>query len=199
MKGVFGSPTFGFTGTDLDFLAQVPWLEVVWFWDVDLKSVDGLYALKDLRSFGIHPKRPAIDFSHFEKLRKAVVVPKPKDRGLADLKELEQLHVWHYRPKDETFSALSFPASLVELQINWANARSLESLPSLPYLRKLEVHCCRNLECLGHLGAKYPRLEHLVIAACGRLPSSEGDRIVQDLPYLRHAYIQGVQYARAAA
>lgn len=199
VKGVFGSPAFGFTGTDLDFLSNLPWLEAVWFWEVDLKSVEGLYALHDLRFFGLHPKRPAIDFSHFGKLRKAVVEPRAKDRGLAALKELESLHVWRYRPKEGDFSALSFPESLTELQIIWANAKSLESLPSMPNLTRLEVHRCRNLEHLGDLGARYPKLEHLVVTACGRVRSSEGSRAVEELPSLRHADIQGVQFARAAA
>lgn len=198
VKGVFGSPGFGFTGSNLDFLPRMPWLEAVWFWDVDLQNVDGLYALQDLRFFGVHPKRPAIDFSRFGKLRRAVVEPREKDRGLGDLKELEVLHVWHYRPKQGDFSALTLPSSLTELQINWANAKSLASLPPLTNLKRLEVHRCRNLESLGDLGMKFPKLEDLIVMACGKVPVSEGARVAGDLPCLRHAHIQGARFEPAA-
>jgi hypothetical protein len=187
--GVFGHRSYGFTGADLDFLSEIPWLEVVWFWDVNLKSIDGLYSLHDLLHFGVHPKRPPIDFSRFPKLRKAVVEPKAKDRGLGGLSELQVLHVWHYRPKDESFASLGLSPSLLELEINWANPKSLESLPALPRLRRLEVHRCRNLQYLGDLGAKFPQLEHLVVGACGRVLPGEGERVVRDLPRLRHAYV----------
>lgn len=193
IKGVFGSPSFGFAGSDLDFLAEMPWVEAVWFWDVNLKSIEGLYALQDLRHFGVHPKRPAIDFSRLPKLRSAVIEPKEKDRGLASLNDLERLHIWHYHPKDRSFASLALPKSLTELQINWASPASLESLCAHTRLRRLEVHRCRNLEDLGHLGRKFPSLNHLVVDACGRVPPSEGERVVRDLPMLAHAYVQNVK------
>ena len=191
--GVFGSPSFGFDNSDLDFLSEIPWVEDVWFWDVNLKSIDGLYALQNLRCFGVHPKRPPIDFSHLVRLREAVIEPKTKDCGTGMLKELERLHIWHFRPKSNSFSSFDFPESLTELQINWAGLESLESLPALPCLQRLEIHRCRNLQRLGDLGKKYPCLEHLVVDACGRVPRSEGDRVIQNLPNLTHAYIQNVK------
>jgi hypothetical protein len=193
IMGVFGCPTFGFEGSDLDFLAELPWVEAVWFWDINLKSIEGLYALRDLRHFGVHPKRPPIDFRCFPRLRKVVVEPKTKDRGIETLDELELLHIWHYRPKNMTFSTLALPKSLTELQVNWANPTSLESLPAHDELRRLEIHQCRNLVNLGDLGDKYPKLEHLVVSACGRVLKSEGERAVRNLPKLSHAYVQGAR------
>ena len=190
VKGVFGSPGFGFEGSDLDFLTELPWVEAVWFSEIQLKSIEGLYALQDLRHFGVHPRRPAIDFSRFPRLRVAIIEPKAKDRGIETLKELELLHIWHYQPKDKTFSALALPDSVTEFQVNWANPSSLESLPAHPGLRRLEIHQCRNLVDLGNLGEKYPNLEHLVIGACGRVTRSEGERVVRDLPKLSHAFVQ---------
>ena len=192
IRGVFGSPHHGFTGTNLDFLRAMPWIESVWFWDTPLDNIDGLYALGNLRDFGVSSKRPGIDFSRFPKLRQAVVEPKNKDRGLDALRELALLHLWHYRPKDATFTALRLPASLTQLQINWANAASLETLPPLPNLRRLEIHRCRNLVNLGVLSEKFPMLEHVIVAACGRVTSAEGERAIQNLHTLSHVYIGGV-------
>lgn len=193
IMGVFGSPSFGFDNSDLDFLSEIPWIEDVWLWDANLKSIDGLYALQNLKYLGVEPKRPPIDFSRLARLREVVIEPKTKDCGLGVLKELERLHIWHFRPKNNSFSSIDFPESLTELQINWASPESLESLPALPLLRRLEIHRCRNLQRLGDLSTKFPGLEHLVIDACGQVPISEGERVIQDLRNLTHAYVQNIK------
>jgi hypothetical protein len=190
---VFGHPSFGFTGRDLDFLGKLPWLESVWFWDVDLISIDGIYSLSNLRRFGVHPKRPPIDFGRLSSLREAIVEPRRGDQGLGRLVSLERLHYWHLRPRDRTFASFEFPESLTELQINWANAASLDSIPALPNLRRLEVHRCRNLESLGDLGRKFPLLEHVVVTTCGRLTVAEGERAARDLPVIEHFIVGGTK------
>jgi hypothetical protein len=193
IKGVFGTPSFGFKGSDLNFLQEMPWVEAVWFWDINLKNIDGLYSLDNLQHFGVHPKRPPIDFSGFKRLRSVIVELKSKDRGFEDLGEVELLHIWHFRPKEKSFSSLVLPRALKELQINWANPSSLESLPAHADLKRLEVHRCRSLERLGELATKYPKLDHLVIGACGRLPLREGERVVRSLPTLTHAYFNNTK------
>ena len=192
-KGVFGNPSFGFGGVNLNFLHNLPRIEAVWFWDVNLKNIDGLYSLSNLQFFGISPTRPSVDFSRFTKLRKVIIEPKAQDRGLGVLKKVELLHIWHYRPKQMNFLAFEFPESISELQINWANIFSLDSLPRLSKLRRLEVHRCRNLEHLGDLGAKFPLLEYLIIDSCGKVPLDEGERVVKDLTNLTHASVKNTK------
>jgi hypothetical protein len=194
IRGVFGSRSFGFTGSDLDFLAELPWLEAVWFFDVTIRDIDGLYALKKLRFFGVHPRRPPVDFSRFPELRTVVLNPvQAGDRGLERLRKVEQFHLWHYKAKDDRFASLAFPPSASEVRIVWANLSSLASLPPLPRLRNLTVARCRNLRDLGDLAGKYPKLEQLVVDACGRVSRGEGERAVRRLRRLRHAYVQGVK------
>ena len=194
IKGVFGMPSFGFKGENLDFLEDMPWVEAIWFCDVSLKNIEGIYALNELRYFGCQPKRPAINFGHFKKLKSAIIEPKAKDTGLSTLNSLELLHIWHYKPKNKDFFSLEIPESVTELQINWANPNSLDSLPALTNLRKLEVHRCRNLEQLGELSAKYPSLEHFVVDACGKVSKSEAERTIKSFKNIKHAYIQGQRF-----
>lgn len=188
LKGAFGSPSFGFAEQDLDFLREIPFVESVWFWDVALKNIDGLYALANLRHFGVHPGRPAIRFDQFPHLQTAVVELRTKDSGLARLQSLQTLHLWRY--KEKSLSSLALPDSLVELQLNWASASSLDHLQALPNLRRLEIHRCSHLESLGVLCEKYPNLEHLVVAACGRMSADEGSRAIRGLTKLKHAFVQ---------
>jgi hypothetical protein len=188
-KSVFGSPDFGFSEKSLDALTDLPKLESVWFWDIHLESIEALYGLPTLKSFGVHPKRPPVDFARLQSLRQVVWHYKPTDTGLDSLK-LRALHIWHYSPKGKSFAGLQLPDTLVELQINWANPGNLEGLPALPSLRRLEIHRCRNLESLAVLPSLFPKLEHLVVAACGRLGANEGVRLAAAIPTLKHAYVK---------
>jgi len=189
ITSVFGNPGFGFHESNLDLLARVPHVTAVWFWDVALKNIDGLYSLHELVDFGVHPKRPAIDFSKLPKLKRVVWEYKPQDAGMRSLEGLEMLHSVRYRDASKTFSNLAVPPTIVELEIAWANVETLDGLPRLPRLRRLEVHRCRNLRSLGAIDELFPELEHLVIAACGRVEAQEGTRIVRQLSRLKHAYV----------
>ena len=188
VAGVFGHPAFGFAQADLDFLARLPWLAQVWFWDVALRSVDGLYALRGLRYFGVHPKRPPVDFSRFPALEHVVWIHEPRDRGLADAASVRHVALWHFKPRSKHFAGLELPPHVESLEINWANPSALAGLPELPRLRQLEIHRCRNLTSLGELPRIAPNLERLVITTSGRLTDHTA---LAALPQLRLARYDG--------
>lgn len=190
VRSVFGTPEFGFNETNLDFLQRMAHVEKVWFWDVKLTDVEGLYALSNLQYFGAHPKRPAIDFSRFPKLSGAVIQPKARDLGLGSLDALKTLSICHYRPSNRSFEKLAIPSCVTELQLTWVNVETLDSLPELPKLTHLVIGRCRNLEKLGDLSLKFPMLKHLVVTACGRIKEREALSAVQNLKEIDHAWIQ---------
>jgi hypothetical protein len=190
IKGVFGFPGFGFDEINLDFLKEIPWVEAIWFWDIKLKDIEGIYSLKNLISFGVHPKRPPVDFSSFSRLKKLVIEPKAKDSGIKSLNNLDLLHIWRYRSKSKDFCGFEFPENITELEINWSNIESLESLPSLRKLKHLEIHRCRNLEKLTDLGKKFPQLEHFVVDTCGKVKHNEGVNAISGCKKLKHVYVQ---------
>jgi hypothetical protein len=193
IHGMFGAPCFGFHESDLDFLAELPWMEDVWLWDINLRDINGLYQLEGLRYLGVEPKRPPIDFSRFTHLHTAVFTPQKKDCGLEELRGLEILHIWHFRSKENTFASLRLPNSLKELQLNWASPESLETLQALEHLKSLEIHRCRNLKSIGNLAGKYPALEHLVIETCGKLAVGEAAEAIRAFPNLAHAFVQNTK------
>ncbi len=189
-KAVFGSPVFGFFEDSLDSLKGLPELEAIWFWDVDLRDIDAIYEHSSLQRFGIHDKRPPVDFSRLPSLKRVVWKHKASDVGIRSLSGLELLHVWSYAPRSKSFADLELPSGLTELQINWANPKTLDGMISVPGLRRLEIARCRNLETLDAIPALFPDLEHLVVTACGRIQSGEGERVVARLPNLRHAFVK---------
>jgi hypothetical protein len=169
LLGVFGCPAFGFKQHDLDFLREIPFIRQVWFWEINLKDVSGLYALKELEYFGLSPKRPALDFAKFPKLKKASWHPVKGDSGLERLDKLEEMDVWRFKPKDQSYAGLPLSKSLRKLDLNWCNPTSLDEMPVLHKLEELQIHYCRNLESIAPLFDVAPNLKRLVITRCANL------------------------------
>lgn len=169
IPGVFGCPAFGFKQEDLDFLNEMPFIKQVWFWEINLKDINGLYSLKDLAYFGVHEKRPSIDFSNFPMLKKAVWQPIRNDRGLVELDSLRGLDIWRFKPKDKTYKSIELPKNLKQLDLNWCNPISLDGMPTLVELEELQIHYCRNLESIESIFEFAPNLKKLVITRCANL------------------------------
>ena len=177
IRGAFGCPIFGFNEENLDFLGQLPALEQVWFWEIDLKDIDGLYALAGLRSFGIHEKRAAIDFSKLPALERVVWHPRKNDSGVEHLSRLRRLDLWRYKPKEKSYGELALPESLERLEINWSNPIQLKGFPELPNLKELQFHYCRNLVSIDGIAEFAPNLKKLIVTRCANLAdyASVGD------------------------
>jgi hypothetical protein len=171
IRGVFGSSSFGFNEDNFDFLKRIPEIEQVWFWDIHLKDIDGLYALEGLKYFGVHERRPPIDFSQFVDLTKMVWHPVAEDGGLEKLSQLSQLDLWRYRPRVKSYQNLRLPRSIEKLEINWSNPPDFLGFPTLPNLYELQIHYCRNLVSLEGLGDFAPNLKKLIITRCPNLVS----------------------------
>ena len=186
-KGVFGSPSFGFKQDNLNFLTDLPYLEKIWFTEVNLIDIQGIYALKRLKHFGVLPKRPGIDFSQLSNLEVLIWQFTEKDSGLEKLQNLKVFHTWHVNPKSKNMGEIVMPPSVIELQINWANPTSLDGMPTMPNLKHLEIHRCRNLETIDAIIDIAPNLEFLVVTGCGKI--SGADTVVNKIPNLRHAYV----------
>lgn len=187
LKGVFGTVPY-FVESDLDFLSLIEDIEEAQFYDVSLKSINGLYLLRALSYLRISGKRPPIQFERFQNLRSLVVQHNVGDRGFADLPRLEMMHSWRFKTPDKTSYQLELPRSLLKLGIFWWSAETIEPLGPLPKLRVLEIGRCRNLAWLGDLRARFPALERLTITASGRLSAAEAERAIADHPTLRHVF-----------
>ena len=185
IKGVFGSVP-DFREETLDFLVDLPELEAVEFYDVRLRSISGLYGLRNLRHLRLTEQRPPLDLTQLRSLRSLVWNHVAKDSGVGSLHELAELNLWRYKPPIGTFEELDLPSSLTKLGIYWSNVKTLDGLPRLPKLTLLEVARCRNLESLGRLPEACPALETLFISSSGRLRASEAMRVAAGLPRLRH-------------
>jgi hypothetical protein len=126
-----------------------------------------------LTYFGIHEKRPAIDFSKFPNLEKAVWHPIRKDSGLGNLDSLQGLDVWRFKPKDKSYKSIELPKNLKQLDLNWCNPISLNGMPILSELEELQIHYCSNLESIESIFDFAPNLKKLVITRCANLKNFE--------------------------
>lgn len=185
IDGIFGCPVFGFHEIDLNFMRDLDPIRQVWFWEIALKDIDGLYSHPNLEYFGISPKRPPIDFSKFPNLHRAVWHPYKRDRGFPELTELWSLDVWRYKPQTKSLSELELPTSLQQLEFNWCNLERLDELCILPNLEELQLHYCRNLGSLKGIQDVAPKLQKLVVTRCANLSDIDEAKDLE----LRHVYI----------
>lgn len=166
--GVFGSPSFGFRGANLDFLSKVSSARRVWFWDCSFDSVDGLYSLADLDDCGVMENRPGIDFSRFKNLRTLVCHWNKRDSGFCE-SSIKSLYLWHFNPRTKSFDAITLPKGIERLELTWLSPGTLSGLPAMERLAELQIHRGRNLSSLSQLPTMAPNLKKLVVTTCSRL------------------------------
>lgn len=178
-RGVFCSPYHRFSGNDLSFLRAIPQIEAVLMRDTSLADIDDIYKMSNLRYFRCNNRRPPIDYSRLQTLRKLVLEPVCRDTGVEALSDLETLELWNYRPGTKDFSQFVIPQSVTELELNWVSFKSLESLPALPKLKRLVINHCKNLTDLALDLSKYPELKCFITHACINVPEEEVERARQ--------------------
>jgi len=186
LRGVFGRfPEF--TECNIDVLGDLPNLEEVQLYNVELDDLEGLYRLPRLHYLRISGKRPVIDFGRLRTLSRLVVEHRLKDRGFDALDGLTIMNSWRYKPTQGTAFDLELPAALRELLVCWSSVETFSPLRPLPDLRDLHLARCRNLRNLrdlGNLRTSFPSLEQLTVEACGRLTLDEAERAISGHPAL---------------
>jgi len=188
IRGVFGSPSYGFCESNLDFLERINHVESVWFWDISLNCIEGIYSLSNLRYFGVHPKRKPIDFSKLQSLEEMVWEFKKQDKGVGLLSRLRKLSLHSFNPKSKTFAELELPPNLEQLKIIRANPLNLMNLPTLNKLKELELSYLSNLTSLNEIERIAPNLERLIVDNCKRLKSYE---TIYQLRKINYVFILG--------
>lgn len=184
-RGLFGHKGFGFDQKNLDFLPEVSNAIYLWLWDIALDNIDGVYSLCELTHMGIHPKRPGIDFSRLPALRNVVNYWTKADTGISEATAIDYT-LWRFKPRSKSFEGVEIPAGVKRLEFNWANPISLDGLPTLKNVKRLEIHYSRNLVDLSALPSIAPNLESLSIHSSKRVEPKQG---VLDHPTLRSAFI----------
>lgn len=187
LSAVFGRHP-EFKESDLSCLEETQNLTSVALWDIDLSDLSTIYGLPRLAYFRISGKRPPINFARLASLQRLVVEHHKTDAGVSELSELKTLHLWRYKAHVRDAFDFELPDSLEEVGIFESNVDTLSGFGVCPNVKKLEVSRCRNLHSLGDLKRNFPKLEHLVFDACGRLTADEARRALDSHPNIRHAF-----------
>lgn len=187
LVGVFGTRPY-FSESNLDFLLQIPAVQQIELYDVKLRKVDALYELPKLKWLRLTARRPPLSFDRLGALIGLVWDYRKGDSGLERCEALAFLNSWRFKSSTGDLSELSVPSSIVELGLYWCNAQTLDGIPSLPNLKRISIERCRNLKDIRPLAKACPNLEHVVVAACGRVTSAEGEALGRELPRVRHLY-----------
>ncbi len=186
-SGVFGRHP-EFKDADLSCLEATPHLTSVQLWDINLSNVSTIYGLPQLAYFRISGKRPPIDFAKLPTVKHLVVEHNSKDVGFSMLPATKMMNLWRFRAPAKSAFEFDLPDTLEKLGIYWSNVESLSGFGVCPNVRRLEIARCRNLLSLGNLRSCFPKLEHLVVDACGRLTAEEAMRALDGHPNISHAF-----------
>lgn len=187
IRGVFGRHP-EFQEPDLSCLLELTDLTAVELWDVTLNDITALYGLSKLSHFRISGKRPPIKFEKMTSVQNLVLEHHKNDTGVSTLTNLMMMHLWRFKAKAKDAFKFGLPRELEELGVFWSNIESLEGFGICPKVKRLEVARCRNLHSLGDLRTAFPKLEHLVVDACGRLTAEEAKRALTGHTNVKHAF-----------
>lgn len=176
-----------FKESDLKCLEAIPDLRSAAFWDINLSDISSIYHLPYLTYFRISGKRPPIDFARLPSIQNLVVEHHKRDLGYTELSKLKMLHLWRFKAPTRDVFEFHLPETVERLGIFWSNVEHLDGFGRCPNVRKLNIARCRNLNSLGNLRENFPRLEHLVVQACGRLTAEEVRRALKGHPNIQHA------------
>jgi hypothetical protein len=187
LKGVFGRRN-QFRETDLSCLISLPQLTSVDLAGIDLNDISAIFGLPNLSHFAISGKRPPINFERLASVQHLVVEHHKRDTGFADMPNLKVVNLWRFKAATKEAFEFELPKSLEELGVFWSNVDGLKGFGVCPNVKRLEIARCRNLQSLGNLKRSFPRLEHLVVDACGRLTADEARRALTGHKTIKHVF-----------
>lgn len=186
--GVFGSADFGFKEDNFDFLHELSNVKKIWFNDVNLKNIEGVYSLNSLEYFGVHGKRKGINFALLENLTQISTDWISKDEKMDSCNHIENFYFWHHKPKEKSFENYTFPNCSNTVHLNWSNVYDLTTVNALKGMKRLEIHRCRNLVSLKGLENYSDTLEEIFVDTCGKLTEYN---FIRDFPQLKLAVVNG--------
>jgi hypothetical protein len=189
-NGIFGHPNFGFKSENFDFVKDFRDTKRIWFWNVNVADISGLYNLENPEYFGVNGKRPMFDFSYFTSLKTLVLEWNSKDINLQSCKNLELFNLWNHKPKEKSFVNFHFPFAAKEVGLYWTNVDDLTSLNGLRGLNKISIERSRNIKSLRGLEKYSDSLENIFIDTCGKLTDYT---FILEFPNLKSAIINRVR------
>ncbi|SFH37007.1 hypothetical protein [Pontibacter chinhatensis] len=189
-NGIFGNPSFGFKNVDFDFVKDFKDAKFIWFWNINVNDITGLYNLENAEYFGVLGKRPLLDFSNFRSLKTLVLEWHQKDKNLYNCENIEHFDLWHHKPKDKSFADFSFPRFAKKVGLNWTNVEDLTTLNGLKGMSEISIDRSRNLKSLRGLETYADTIEKLYFDTCNKLSDYT---FILDFPKLQSAVVKRIR------
>jgi hypothetical protein len=178
----------------IDFLRDIPFLEVLGLCVVGLRDVTPLYDSPNLRALTLQGVEKAIDFTRIPRLTSLSVQWSTRFfASLLDCEALTDLGIDYF--SDDNFRPFARLTALQNIGFGFTRVDSLDGVERFPLLRRLSLGPINRLETLDHLEG-CPHVSSLQIEAAKklrRIDAVSSLRAVQELCFTRCPAIQSLQ------
>jgi len=159
--------SFGFKGEDLSFLPSLTYLKSLELYCWDAKDVKVLEELPLIEVLGLQfSSSKKIDFSHFTKLRIALLTWTKGLESLFSINNIEYLNIQNYPYTNLT--PIEHMTKLNRLCITSRKLESLKGIENLVNLEELDLYNCQQLA--SKVGTeKLKKLQKIDIEKCNKL------------------------------
>lgn len=172
VKAVYLSQLYFFK-ENLDFFKECEHVEKVNITSSSVVNYDGLKYLKNLKVISIQEPKGKVDLGINNFLEEVGIELNKNIIGIEHLKQLKELRVWKYKPKDRNINDLGRLVSLEKLKIIQSPINSLKGCEFLVNLKELELAYLNNLYYLNSLEEIKRTLKVLEFTYCKRIVNHE--------------------------
>jgi hypothetical protein len=157
---------------DFSFLNQIDCVEEIYI-SANIVPAE-LYKLKKLRRIvtNITNNKPNINYSKFIHLEYLSIDWHIDFPDLSNNKNLKEVVIWKYKPKNKSLSELKLPQGIEKIKITESNIEDLEGFKS-KQLKTFEAYHCRTLRSLIGLKDFADNLEELTLDYCKKIVDYE--------------------------
>lgn len=183
VKAVYLSQLYSFN-ENLEFFKECEHIEEVNITSSSVVNYDGLKYLKNLKVLLLQEPKGKVDLGINSTLEEVGIEMNKNIFGIDKLKNLKELRVWKYKPKDRDLNDIGRLASLEKLKIIQSSINSLKGCESLVNLKELELGYLSNLYYIDSLEEIKESLKVLEFTSCKKIVNHEYIACLQNLERL---------------
>lgn len=158
---------------EIDFLKQCDFIERLSITSSAIENYSGLSYLHSLKELSLDEPKGKVDLGNHVGIKSLSVEFNRNIVGMEQLKKLNKLSLWNYRPGSKNLSEISGLKTLQELKIMKSSINSLKGSGNLLNLERLELGYLNQLAYIDELEEIKASLKVLNFESCKKIVNHE--------------------------